>query len=73
MKKNISLSDVLRLSVSERIQFVEDVWDSLSKIPDLIDLTEAQKKELDLRTESYFQNPSAVSSWAQTKKRILKK
>ena len=27
----ISLSDVLELSMSERIQLVEDIWDSIAK------------------------------------------
>jgi hypothetical protein len=32
MKKQISVSDVAGFSVAERIQFVEDVWDSIAAL-----------------------------------------
>ena len=30
----IGKADILRLSVSERIQLVEDIWDSIAEVPD---------------------------------------
>jgi putative addiction module component (TIGR02574 family) len=73
MKKHISMADVLRLSVSERIQFVEDIWDTIATVPENIQLTEHQKKELDKRLASYHNNPNAGSPWQEVKKRILSK
>ena len=32
MKSNITVSDVIELSIPERIQFVEDVWDSIRNV-----------------------------------------
>ncbi len=67
----ISLSDVLELSISERIQLVEDIWDSIAKTPAPAPLTEAQRQELDRRLEAHRQNPNRGSAWAEVKRRVL--
>ena len=67
----VSLADVLELSVSERIQLVEDIWDSLAASPQSILLTEAQRAELDRRLEAYHRNPQEGTPWETVKKRIL--
>ncbi len=71
MNKNISVSDVLKLSVAERIQFVEDVWDSIAAIPRAVPLTQEDKEELDQRLNMYHKNPSVGSPWLEVKKKIL--
>lgn len=71
MKKNISLSDILQLSVSERIQFVEDVWDSIALIPESVPLTDEQKLVLDQRIEAYHKDPSSGSPWSEVKSKFL--
>jgi len=73
MEKNISMSEVLKLSISERIQLVEDVWDSIATISKPVELTQKQKKELDRRLASYHKDPSSGSPWEEVKKRILSK
>jgi putative addiction module component (TIGR02574 family) len=70
--KKISLSDILELPVEERIQLVEDVWDSIAEAPEATSLTEEQKAELDRRLEAYHKNPSAGSPWESVKNRIRK-
>jgi len=64
-------SDILELSVAERIQIVEDIWDSIAAVPESIPLSEDQKKELDRRLEAYHANPDAGSPWNDVKQRIL--
>ena len=71
MIKKISTADVLKLNVSERIQLVEDVWDSIAAVPESVSLTEEQKAELEHRLKVYHKNPSMGSPWAEVKKRIL--
>jgi putative addiction module component (TIGR02574 family) len=73
MKKRISVSDVTGFSVAERIQFVEDVWDSIAKLPNQVELSNEVKQELDRRLELYHKNPGAGSPWEQVKQRILAK
>ena len=68
--KKITTADLLELSVPERIELVEDIWDSLIAVPDSISLTKAQREELDRRLESYHQNPEAGSPWEVVRERI---
>lgn len=70
--KNVSLSDLLELTVPERIRLVEDIWDSLAEVPESIALTEPQKRELDRRLEAHHQNPNEGLPWDQVKARIEK-
>ena len=46
MRNEVSIANILKLDVSERIQLVEDVWDSVAAVPEAIPLTDKQKKEL---------------------------
>jgi putative addiction module component (TIGR02574 family) len=68
--KTISLAEALKLSVPERIQLAEDIWDSIAGVPEAVSLTEAQKEELDRRLEDYRKNPQAGSPWDEVKRRI---
>ena len=48
-----SASDVLRLPVPERLQLVEDIWNSIADAPDAIELTEQDKRLIDQSLEAY--------------------
>jgi putative addiction module component (TIGR02574 family) len=67
--KNISLADILELSVSERILLVEDIWDSIAESPESISLTGSQREELERRLEAYHRDPEAGSPWEEVKAR----
>jgi putative addiction module component (TIGR02574 family) len=69
--KPIRLSDVLDLPVAERLALVGDIWDSIAQVPDRVDLTAAQRAELDRRLDAYRRDPSAGSPWPEVKARIL--
>jgi putative addiction module component (TIGR02574 family) len=47
-KPAINLGD---LTVEERLQLLEEVWDSLSGTPKSLPLTDAQREELDRRLD----------------------
>jgi putative addiction module component (TIGR02574 family) len=65
-----TLANILQLSVAERIQLVEDIWDSILAVPESLKLTEAQRQELDHRLNAYRQHPETSIPWAEVKKRI---
>ena len=65
-----TLNEILKLSPTERIQLVEDIWDSLAGAPEFIAITEAQKQELDYRLDNYRNDSKRGSSWADVKQRI---
>jgi len=69
--EKLPISDILELNVSERIQLVEDIWDSIAAVPDSIPLTAAQKEELDRRLELYHKNPDAGTPWEIIRERFL--
>lgn len=66
----LTKADFLSLSVPERIILVEDIWDSVSEVPDAVILTEEQKSELDRRLDAYHKNPSEGSPWNDVRERI---
>lgn len=64
------LTEILQLSVAERIQLVEDIWDSIVAFPESLVLTEPQKQELDRRLAAYRQQPESNIPWAEARRRI---
>ncbi|WGV24286.1 addiction module protein [Halotia branconii] len=62
--------DISELSVSERIQLAEDLWDSILTDTNAVSLREEQKQELDKRLEIHRQNPKQGSSWEEVKQRL---
>ncbi len=67
---NTQLSEILQLSVAERIQLVEDIWDSIATVPDAVSLTEEQQAELERRLEAYQANPNEGISWNDLKTKL---
>ena len=53
----IKMSDVLSLSVPERVRLVQAIWDSVEAEPEAIPLTAAERQELDRRWEAYQREP----------------
>lgn len=62
--------NVLGLSVPERIQLVEDIWDTIAEVPDEVELSTAQREELDRRLEAYHLNPDEGSPWGMVRERL---
>jgi putative addiction module component (TIGR02574 family) len=65
-------SEILQLTVAERIQLAEDIWDSVAAFPEAIPLTDAQKEELDRRLQAYAKNPNEDISWDELKDKLRK-
>jgi len=68
--EQIMLGHILELNISERIQLVEDIWDSIDECPDAVPLTDIQKTELDRLLEDYQRNPEQGTPWAVVRERI---
>ena len=62
--------DLLELSIAERIQMVEDIWDSIVAVPEAVPLSEELKQELDRRLEEYHLNPDAGSPRIAVRERL---
>jgi putative addiction module component (TIGR02574 family) len=68
--ETVSLEQILQLSVAERIQLVEAIWDSIAATPEALPLSPAQQEELDNRIAAYEQEPNAGISWDQLKTKL---
>lgn len=64
--------DFLNLSVAERIQLVEDIWDSIvAENPEAAALTAAQLKELQTRSAAHDQDPSSAVPWERVRSELF--
>lgn len=68
---NQQYAEVFRLTLPERLQLVEDLWDSIAVEAEKLPLSDWQKAELDRRDAEYRQNPSLASTWEEAQQRIL--
>ena len=66
-----SAADTLGLPVSERLQLVEEIWDTIAAAPDALPLTEEDKRLIEERLEARRRDPQAGSSWEEVYARIL--
>lgn len=62
--------DIKRLSREERLNLIEELWDSLASSQDQLDLSEAQRKELDLRLDEMDRDHNLGIPWDQVLKQI---
>ena len=62
--------EMSQMSVAERIQLAEDLWDSILSTPEGLPVTAPQQEELDRWLEKHDQNPEAGSSWEIVKERL---
>jgi putative addiction module component (TIGR02574 family) len=65
------IMDFSRLTVAERIQLAEDLWDSLPEAPEVLAVTEAQRAELDRRLAAHRTDPEAAVSWESLRQELL--
>jgi putative addiction module component (TIGR02574 family) len=59
-----------QLSPSERLQLIEDLWDSLAATPEVIPFHDWQKSELDRRKALLDANPSSALTWDEIVRRV---
>ena len=66
----VEFTPIFELAFSEKLQLVEDLWDSIATQPTNIPVLDWQKEELNERKVSHLQDPSLASSWESVKARI---
>lgn len=63
-------SELMKLTADERIELVEDLWDSIGQ-HEMPPLTDEQKEELDRRYAEHLRDPTSASQWEDVKARLL--
>lgn len=65
--ENVSIFD---LSVSEKLQLGEDLWDDIASVSASVPIREWQKQELARRKQNFINNPGAGRLWEEVQRRI---
>jgi putative addiction module component (TIGR02574 family) len=65
-----SEKSVFDLSISEKLQLLEDLWDDIASDPQGVPVQEWQKEELDRRKQNLMNKPGSAISWEEIKRRI---
>jgi putative addiction module component (TIGR02574 family) len=68
--KKFTAADALELPVLERLQLVEDIWNTIADAPAGLELTEEDKRLIDERLAAYHKNPNAGSPWDEVHARL---
>ena len=68
-------SDYRRLSLAERLQLVEDIWDSIAEeargAPGALPLSDAQRAEVLRRREAHRRDPGAAIPWERVREELF--
>ena len=64
------LKQAAKLSVNERIELVEAIWDTVHESQNELPLTAAQFALLEQRLTAYRENPQAGSPWEEVRARL---
>ena len=63
--------DIRHLPVPDRVQLVEQIWNSIVEDEKSFELTPAQKMELDRRLAADKADPKRGSPWEEVRKRLM--
>ena len=65
-----ALAEIAQLSLSERIQLAEDIWDSVGAESELLSITQPQREELEQRLQSHRNDPHSGALWQEVAQRM---
>ncbi len=66
----ISMKDIQKLSVAERIILAEKIWDSIPENSDELTISAADKKKLDSRISKLVSGTAKTISWSDLKNKL---
>ena len=67
-----SIANILRLTVAERLEIVEEIWDSIARDPSAFELTAEQREDLDRRMAEAEADPDGGVPWEEVRERLLR-
>jgi len=62
------LTSVFDLSLAEKLQLVEDLWDDIASKPDEVPVLDWQKEELDRRKANLLRHPAPSLTWEEARR-----
>jgi putative addiction module component (TIGR02574 family) len=73
MNRPFEPNDLRALPLSERLQLIEDLWDSIDADSETLPVPDWHRGEIDRRLESLDSGTSIGASWPEVRDRILRK
>lgn len=70
----IAKADLMKLDIAERLELIEELWDSIASDQSAagqIPLTDDERALLDERLREHRANPDAARPWAEVQAEIL--
>jgi putative addiction module component (TIGR02574 family) len=71
MAQQSLIPEIKKLSIAERIIIAEQIWDTIVADQESLQVTEAQKDELDRRIDAYHASPEEGNSWESIKNKLM--
>ena len=68
--EHMATIDITSLSLEERLRLLDELWESLSRTPEAIPLTEAPREELDRRLDGLDREGPVGIPWDEVLARI---
>jgi putative addiction module component (TIGR02574 family) len=65
------LIEFRHLSLTERLQLVADIWDSIAEHPEAVPLTATQQAEIERRLAEHRRDPSSAIPWEQVRAELF--
>lgn len=62
---------IMPLTVAERLQLIEEIWNTISNDESEIALTSAQQEEIERRLASYTDIKNQSKSWQEIKQKFV--
>jgi putative addiction module component (TIGR02574 family) len=66
----MSPDEIRQLTIAERVELAEQIWDSIVATPEALPIPEAQRQELDRRLKAHSEDPEAAQSWSSVRSRL---
>ncbi len=66
-------TDYRKLPIPERIQLVEDIWNSIAQDAKSLPLTDEQRDELDRRWAEHERDPSSAIPWDHVRSELYQR
>jgi putative addiction module component (TIGR02574 family) len=65
--------DFQRLSIAERLQLVEDLWDSIAHDTGAVPVAEADLREAERRLAEHRRDPASAIPWEQVRDELYQR
>ncbi len=69
LRMNMEFATIFKLGRAERLQLVEDLWDSIALEDAQLPVPDWKREELNRRKERFALHPASGRTWEQVKQR----